>query len=223
MSAIAQIAHCSAGGVLKAQENYFNNYDTRPFALVSQNLAQLGSIPLEQFLSAKTDYPDRRDGHISATQETTRNSGRVSLSPDIGESDPAAKVHAIVRLYQACGRAFGRSEALTFEFLEEGGPQSRSCYLGTPDPRRDSIFSFREAVHSHYHASKRFNQIIQHKAYVLSQKRSQGSRLCHCDRARSDRLYIERQSRSFEKSRRASSCSHQRPRTIRLRCGNGTR
>jgi hypothetical protein len=104
--------------------------DAQPFTLVSHNLAQIGSLSIERYLSHNIDGSDRTYDLAALSSQTyvpAHMEGLCSTPPpeDSISASPMWNnpVNAVSRLHKACRRAFGSLDALKFDFLE-GGPHS---------------------------------------------------------------------------------------------------
>lgn len=85
------------------------------------NLAKIGAISLQQYLYGVTTSGSENIGPSS------------SPVPSTSTARPAESTHlnAIARLNQACQRAFGNTDTLKYEFIEENGQKSTPRYDST--------------------------------------------------------------------------------------------
>jgi hypothetical protein len=141
---------------------------TRSFALVSHNLAQIGSIPLERFLTDNTPDLDRVD--LAAFQIHTRiptpplparprpiqpSDAVKHITTETADTANNVQMNPVSRLQKACQCTFGNTDALTFEFLEENGAQSGStlfpigweCDQISSKPNSASLQSLAPMIH----------------------------------------------------------------------------
>ena len=106
-----------------------------PFDLVSENLAGIGALSVEQFLSSLSDALDQPhvvglrdpDGTTSGpSHEAGMNSMLASNEPtsNAAANANAAAIKPLTRLHQTCQRRFGSTEALRFEYIEDNGANS---------------------------------------------------------------------------------------------------
>jgi hypothetical protein len=112
------------------------NDSPRPFNLVNLNLQQIGCISIDRYLSSNSDA-DFEDIHYIEVKPVVANlpPSLPELLPPVGDlpnpadasvAEPqssAIKMQNVARLHQACQRAFGGSEGLKFEYIQEGGAQ----------------------------------------------------------------------------------------------------
>lgn len=103
-----------------------------PFKVVSQNLAKIGALTIEQFLKAPPEIDD-----FDVVNDTDEAKD-VSPAPTNSILDLVSNQQvqqnmdkSIGLLHQTCQRAFGTSEALKFEFIELDGPSSECRTLHT--------------------------------------------------------------------------------------------
>lgn len=112
------------------------NSSPRPFNLVNTNLQQMGCISLDRFLSSSSDA-DFEDIHYIEVKPATVTQTPLPLpqisipieQPSDASSEPqssAVKMQNVARLHQACQRAFGGSEGLKFDYIQENGSQCMS-------------------------------------------------------------------------------------------------
>lgn len=104
------------------------------FALVTQNLLNLGSIPIDRLAESPKADLEGFDlpflaPHLELHQTTAALPPGPAESPSVipkEESSLSSTMQHVASLYQTCQQAFGNSEALKFEFLEEYGPNRES-------------------------------------------------------------------------------------------------
>ncbi|KAF9467629.1 hypothetical protein BDZ94DRAFT_1248588 [Collybia nuda] len=120
----------------------------RPFNLVNTNLMQIGCIPLDRFLSSKSDaeFEEIRDFETGPTIAQTpppllsqppapaNQPSHVNDASLVESQISALKMQNVARLYQACQSAFGNTEALIFDYTQENGSQSKQCILTITRP-----------------------------------------------------------------------------------------
>ena len=104
------------------------------FATVTQNLMDLGLIPLSEFANKrKSEIPGFEFPFLAPEREyysTTSSATTKSTAPHITSQfnkDPSSlTMEYVTQLHQICQETFGNADALSFEFLEENGPNSES-------------------------------------------------------------------------------------------------
>ncbi|TDL16313.1 hypothetical protein BD410DRAFT_844517 [Rickenella mellea] len=106
-----------------------------PFAMVTQNLLNLGALSLERFV--ETPKADLEGFDLPFLAPHLDLTPTASALPNNEESSVVVKEEAhssstmqhVAQLHQTCQQAFGNSEALKFEFIEELGPNRKQCIL----------------------------------------------------------------------------------------------
>lgn len=102
-----------------------------PFDIVSQNFAKIGLLTLDQFLNAPADIDDcdrpynYHDGSPSPPPAPKSKEEDASSKPIAADANASNKMACITQLHQACQRAFGKTDALNYEFIEVDGPNSK--------------------------------------------------------------------------------------------------
>ncbi|KAI5121538.1 hypothetical protein M0805_002598 [Coniferiporia weirii] len=109
------------------------------FGIVTQNLLSLGSFPIENLAnSPKADLEGFDLPYVSSDPDLTPGSSQPP--PEAGQvfSDEKEKtsdsMQFVAQLHQTCKQTFGNSEALVFEFIDEGGPDRKQCILTITRP-----------------------------------------------------------------------------------------
>lgn len=150
-----------------------------PFHIITQNLMSLGSCALEDLArSPKADLHgfDLPGSSGSASAEPDVPSASSQPPPDAGlagcngKEKPSDPMQFVAQLHQTCMQAFGNSDALKFEFLEEDGPDRKFCgFDGFDLPFvLHTWIAFRESVHFHDARILRLHSISKALVLVLS-------------------------------------------------------
>ncbi|CAG8669857.1 6511_t:CDS:2, partial [Acaulospora colombiana] len=107
------------------------------FDMVSSELTALGAIPLERFVVE--DNPVELGCIPLEPTPITLPSSSKSISQE-SKNDHH---QAVAKLYEACLRAFDGTDAISFDYKEDLGPNSRECILTItrPDGRKRSYTS----------------------------------------------------------------------------------
>ncbi|KAH7922432.1 hypothetical protein BV22DRAFT_1131453 [Leucogyrophana mollusca] len=98
------------------------------FDLVSQNLANLGSLSLNAYLQTPTPY-DSKELHQTVPPPTPLAEPLPPVPITPSKPTETVSVNAVTRLHQACQRVCGSIEPLQFNFMEDDGPSSKQCVL----------------------------------------------------------------------------------------------
>lgn len=83
-----------------------------------QNLKKIGAISLQEYFCEDNNIP-----------ELTQISSPPSAAMSAERPTEVANHNSIARLHQACQKAFGNSNALKYEFIQDDGPQSSTISL----------------------------------------------------------------------------------------------
>lgn len=118
-----------AGGMMFDLEHQLNNAP-RPFDLVSNNLEALGALSIDSFLSAPSTGPDNIDvayhvqlpaspkslpvARIAAVEDPAREQSEQEIN-----ASAAKETSNVSLLHQTCHKAFGNTNGLKFEYVEE--------------------------------------------------------------------------------------------------------
>lgn len=109
-----------------------------PFEVVSQNLAKIGSLTIEQFLQSPTEIVDFDvPYHGQENQPETSPSPPLAIPPatpkQLTKAEGSSKMQCVAQLHHTCQRVFGKIDLLKFEFIEVDGPNSESLFrVSTP-------------------------------------------------------------------------------------------
>ncbi|EGN97416.1 hypothetical protein SERLA73DRAFT_75102 [Serpula lacrymans var. lacrymans S7.3] len=109
------------------------------FQAVSRNLANMGAISLDEYLNSHTQYDNFGSSQIIEFIEPPSAPSPPPLlshlsTPSSSKVADTMNIHAVTQLHQACQRAFGKIEALSFDFIEENGPHTKQCILTVTRP-----------------------------------------------------------------------------------------
>ena len=105
-----------------------------PFDQVSKNLADIGAMSVDEFLSSLSDaldqphvvglrYPEERSGPSQETEMKFTSASNEPSSSAVANGNTAV-IKPLARLQQTCQRRFGSTEALKFEYVEKDGATS---------------------------------------------------------------------------------------------------
>lgn len=111
------------------------DHDETPlFEVVSQNLASIGSLTIEQFLQSpleidKLDVPHNVQGKRPETSPAPLVVPPVTVtSKQSTKAGSPSRMQCIAQLHRTCQRVFGRTDILKFEFIEVDGPNSKPLF-----------------------------------------------------------------------------------------------
>jgi hypothetical protein len=103
-----------------------------PFEVVSQNLAKIGSLTIEQFLQSPTEIVDFDvPYHVQENQPETSPSPPAippATPKQLTKAEGSSKMQSVAQLHHTCQRVFGKIDLLKFEFIEVDGPHSESLF-----------------------------------------------------------------------------------------------
>jgi hypothetical protein len=116
----------------------------RPFEMVSENLLEMGALSTDEYLHSSLADSRIHDTPELVLEMPQRPSPTPSPEPfaPVGDDhsndpiSPSSRMQTVARLHQTCQRAFGSTDALKFEFLEENGANSKYIQ-GRPRCRTD--------------------------------------------------------------------------------------
>ncbi|KIM64482.1 hypothetical protein SCLCIDRAFT_115071 [Scleroderma citrinum Foug A] len=100
------------------------------YDVVSQNMARIGAISMQQYL-----YGDSIPGPNTNAPSPPPVPVPSPVAPaSTARLTESTHLSAIARLNQACQRAFGTTDVLRYEFIEENGQKSKQCILTITRP-----------------------------------------------------------------------------------------
>ena len=92
------------------------------FEMVTSELLKIGAIPLERF--ATEDYPEEENVIPVETSLVKTSDILTSTRDEDGNTKESRKEHfqAVAKIYEACMRTFESSDAISFDYKDDSGP-----------------------------------------------------------------------------------------------------